>query len=79
MEKTLLERAKDVTNPTKFRNSTIEEFELAVAYVNREVSANAVAKIIGFKSSGNTGHWVTAVIREGVRQNKINVKLLKND
>ena len=74
---TLLEKAKSFSRfYRKSRvNYTVEDFELIVAWVKREVGTGQIAREIGKKqNSGSILYYIASGLREGYEQGKIEIK-----
>lgn len=73
MGKTLLEKAKEIrVNTYKgYKEYSNEEIELAVAWVNNDITSSQLAKALGDRISGNIYVFVSGALKFAVNKNKL--------
>lgn len=73
MGKTLLEKAKEIrVNTYKgYKEYSNEEVELAVAWVNNDITSSQLAKALGDRTSGNLYVFVSGALKFAVNKNKL--------
>ena len=79
MDKTLLQKAKEIVTAPRFLTQLPEgSEELAVGFMNGEVNLDQVRQVLGFKKGGNTYARICQALRTGVRNGKVTIKYQPN-
>jgi len=75
-KKTLLEIAKEFRPPISPQVPTWEEVELAVAFLNKEITSAAVAKALGKNGSKRHGcNWSAGTLRKAANHKIATIKV----
>lgn len=70
---TLLDRVRELDPQEGGKQSSNDEADLAVAWMNGQVRTKACQRVMGMKSAASFAYWAVGVLREGVREGLITV------
>lgn len=73
MRKTLLEKARNITNRRRFTTITSEDVELVVAHLLGIVTINKIQKVKGIPKGNSIYSYMFRALREGVKRGELYV------
>lgn len=74
MRKTLLEKAKNITDRRRFTTITSEDVELVVAHLLGIITINKIQKVKGIPKGNSVYSYMFRALREGVKRGELYVK-----